>query len=232
MTDNIKVEIKLVIISTSQYENKDIRKADITNFSFLGEQSEDGNIHLLSFELAPGVCINTEVMSLLSKCNINSTFVKQLKTYNKVNSTGGSIIIISYLALANNIEHINSTDRLSICRVETVKRNLETFQIDDIATQYNIDDIDKLIVKEALKNISNWAKGGSDIAFEILPELFTINELESVYTLLLGYNPPSFRRVTLPKLEETDQIRQNKGFRPAKLFRAKERMKECLDSDI
>jgi 8-oxo-dGTP diphosphatase len=65
----------------------------------------------------------------------------------------------------------------------------------------------------------------SDVAFALLPELFTLRELQQVHEAILGtsLNKPAFRRRLLDsgRLEATGRREAGTGFRPAELFRHK-----------
>jgi 8-oxo-dGTP diphosphatase len=67
----------------------------------------------------------------------------------------------------------------------------------------------------------------SDIAFALLPELFTLRELQQVHEAILGLslNKPAFRRRLLDsrRLEATGRREAGTGFRPAELYRHKAR---------
>ncbi|HEX8482158.1 MAG TPA: NUDIX domain-containing protein [Allosphingosinicella sp.] len=63
----------------------------------------------------------------------------------------------------------------------------------------------------------------SDIAFALLPELFTLRELQQVHEAILGLplNKPAFRRRLLDsgRLIATGRREAGTGFRPAELYR-------------
>ena len=63
----------------------------------------------------------------------------------------------------------------------------------------------------------------SDIAFALLPELFTLRELQQVHEAILGLslNKPAFRRRLLDsgRLRATGRREAGTGFRPAELYR-------------
>lgn len=65
----------------------------------------------------------------------------------------------------------------------------------------------------------------SGIAFALLPELFTLRELQQVHEAIIGLplNKPAFRRRLLDsgRLEATGRREAGTGFRPAELFRHK-----------
>jgi ADP-ribose pyrophosphatase YjhB (NUDIX family) len=63
----------------------------------------------------------------------------------------------------------------------------------------------------------------SDVAFALLPELFTLRELQQVHEAILGLslNKPAFRRRLLDsgRLRATGRREAGTGFRPAELYR-------------
>lgn len=67
----------------------------------------------------------------------------------------------------------------------------------------------------------------SDVAFALLPKVFTLRDLQSVHEAILGrpLNKPAFRRRMLDggRLEATGERETGASFRPAELFRRKGR---------
>ncbi|MBS4201207.1 NUDIX hydrolase [Bacillus sp. FJAT-49732] len=61
----------------------------------------------------------------------------------------------------------------------------------------------------------------TDIAFNLMPELFTLSELQQVYEVTLGREllSSAFRRKIKDMVIETNQFTKDAGHRPAKLFR-------------
>jgi len=64
----------------------------------------------------------------------------------------------------------------------------------------------------------------TDIVFNLLPEEFTITQLQQIYEIILGGKllAPAFRRKIAPKLQETGRYVQEKGHRPSQYFIYKE----------
>ncbi len=62
------------------------------------------------------------------------------------------------------------------------------------------------------------------IVFELLPEKFTLTEIQQVTEAITGetYPAPAFRRKIAPKVEETVEYAEAAGHRPSKLFRRKQ----------
>ena len=72
---------------------------------------------------------------------------------------------------------------------------------------------------ERLKNKIEY----TDIVFNMMPELFTLSELQQVYEVILGKEllDPAFRRIIANKVEKTEKMKTGGGHRPSYLFRYK-----------
>ena len=65
----------------------------------------------------------------------------------------------------------------------------------------------------------------TDIVFNMMPEYFTLGELQKVYELILGKKllDPAFRRIIKNKVVETDKYKTGEGHRPSRLFKYKQK---------
>lgn len=72
---------------------------------------------------------------------------------------------------------------------------------------------------ERLRNKANY----TDIVFNMMPEYFTLGELQTVYEVILNKKllDPAFRRIIEPKVEKTNLMRTGEGHRPSVLFKYK-----------
>lgn len=61
----------------------------------------------------------------------------------------------------------------------------------------------------------------TNIGFKFADSLFTIRELEAVFTAIYRRPIPSFRRIIMSKIEPTGKISVGKAFRPAELYQEK-----------
>lgn len=65
----------------------------------------------------------------------------------------------------------------------------------------------------------------STIAFQFMPERFTLSELQEVYEIILNepLDKRNFRKriMALEQLDETQEVRRNGSHRPARLYRAR-----------
>ena len=99
-----------------------------------------------------------------------------------------------------------TTDRYSF---KTIKNDLLAF------------DHSKVILAglERLKNKIEY----TDLVFNMMPDLFTLGELQQVYEVILGKKllDPAFRRIIKDKVEKTNKMKTGGGHRPSVLFRYK-----------
>ena len=72
---------------------------------------------------------------------------------------------------------------------------------------------------ERLKNKIEY----TDIVFNMMPEYFTLGELQQVYEVILNKKllDPAFRRIIANKVEKTGKVKTGEGHRPSALFRYK-----------
>ncbi|HEX2954498.1 MAG TPA: NUDIX domain-containing protein [Bacillota bacterium] len=76
------------------------------------------------------------------------------------------------------------------------------------------------IIDSAIKRLRNKVEY-TDIAFNLMPEYFTLTELQQVYEIILDTEllKANFRRKIAGMVRETDRKTQEDGHRPAKYFR-------------
>ena len=81
------------------------------------------------------------------------------------------------------------------------------------------------ILSYALERLSNKVQY-TTIAFSLLPETFTLTELQQVYELLLGreLTKPNFRRWISKVVEETSYSKREGSYRPSKLYRLNKKL--------
>ena len=72
---------------------------------------------------------------------------------------------------------------------------------------------------ERIRNKVNY----TDIVFNMMPEYFTLGELQQVYEVILNKKllDPAFRRIIANKVEKTNKMQTGLGHRPSVLFRYK-----------
>ena len=181
--------------------------------------------------------------------NLKHIYLEQLYTFDDVNRDPRMrIISISYVALVDKnrlddtLYENASWFNMEIEEDETqIKVNLdngdENFDIvvkktlKEMTTdryKYTVAKNDKIAFDHPLTIVSGISRiknklEYTDIAFNLMPEYFTLGELQQVYEVILGKKllDPAFRRIIASKVEQTDKTRVDGGHRPSKLFKYK-----------
>ncbi|MFP3388347.1 NUDIX hydrolase [Brevibacillus sp. SIMBA_040] len=119
------------------------------------------------------------------------------------------------LRLRHEAEELSAT--IKVTKTVTGRSIRETREIVDV-NQIAFDHAQ--IIQYALERLRNKIEY-TDIAFALMPELFTLTELQQVYEVILGKEllAAAFRRKVADKVIETNQYRKNAGHRPSKYFR-------------
>lgn len=94
-----------------------------------------------------------------------------------------------------------------------IKRSVEIVKRVNLAADHG------KIIDYALNRLKNKLEY-TQIAFNLVPEYFTLTELQHVYQVISGKEekPAGFRRKIKDMVIETDKMQESKGHRPAKLF--------------
>ena len=79
-----------------------------------------------------------------------------------------------------------------------------------------------LVIVSGIERLRNKVEY-TDIVFNMMPELFTLGELQQVYEVILGKKllDPAFRRIIADKVEKTNKMKTGEGHRPSALFKYK-----------
>lgn len=120
------------------------------------------------------------------------------------------------ITLDNGNETINFTIEKILREKTTDRYTFKTIKNNSIAFDHP-----EVILSgiERLKNKIEY----TDIVFNMMPELFTLSELQQVYEVILGKKllDPAFRRIIANKVEKTDKMKTGGGYRPSALFKYK-----------
>lgn len=184
---------------------------------------------------------------LADETNIHNIYLEQLYTFGSVNRDPRMrIVSTSYMALINknrlndklninaawfNVEYyekdniidvtLTSKDEILTFKVKKVLKELTTdrykFEImenDSIAFDH------PLVIVSGIERLKNKIEY-TDIVFNMMPEYFTLGELQQVYELILNKKllDPAFRRIISSKVIKTDKIKTGEGHRPSYLFK-------------
>lgn len=188
---------------------------------------------------------------LKKETNLSDIFNEQLYTFSSINRDPRErIISTAYMAL---VDKKRIKDELSEeaswfnIRIEEMKTKIKVIlengiesinfsikkEIEDASTRkykYVIVDNDYIgfdhpeIIMVALDRLRNKVED-TDIVFNLMPEYFTLGELQQIYEVILGKKllDPAFRRIIEPKVIKTDKTIKTGGHRPSVMFKYKNR---------
>lgn len=120
------------------------------------------------------------------------------------------------IVLDNGTESISFTIEKSLREQTTDRYSFKTLKNDSLAFD------NPVVILSGLERLKNKA-GYTDIVFNMMPELFTLGELQQVYEVILGKKllDPAFRRIIANKVLKTDKMKTGEGHRPSYLFKYK-----------
>lgn len=118
------------------------------------------------------------------------------------------------------------TDSGSDTRLSAVLRKTDMSTCGRSSDSYDIEECEGLafdharIITEAVLGLREDLERDPDLAFDLLPERFTLSELQNVFEQIWDreLTTPNFRRKIADHVEETDHIQEGERYRPAKLF--------------
>lgn len=187
---------------------------------------------------------------LKREANLDNIYLEQLYTFGKVNRDPRMrVISTSYMALIDknkltkalsansawfDIESFEeSKDNIKIILnndTETITFTVNKVLKDKTNNQYSYETVlnnqlafdHDLVILTALNRLRNKVEY-TDIVFNMMPELFTLGELQQVYEVILGKKllDPAFRRIIANKVEKTSKMKTGGGHRPSALFKYK-----------
>ena len=185
---------------------------------------------------------------LKKETNLSDIYLEQLYTFDSINRDPRMrIVSTAYVALIDKHELKQEVKNASWFDVESIKEKNNIVNIvlnngeekielsikkelrEKTTDRYQLIsnnnilafDHDLVILTgiERIKNKLNY----TDIVFNMMPELFTLGELQQVYEVILNKKllDPAFRRIIKDKVEKTDMMKTGEGHRPSYLFRYK-----------
>lgn len=124
------------------------------------------------------------------------------------------------ITLTNGTETINFSIQKELKEKTTDRYQFLTIKNDYIAFDHDI------VILSGLERIRNKISY-TDIVFNMMPEYFTLGELQQVYEVILNKKllDPAFRRIIANKVEKTKKMKTGEGHRPSYLFRYKKHEK-------
>ncbi len=191
---------------------------------------------------------------LADEANIKDIYLEQLYTYgDPKRDPRMRVISTSYMALIdknrlpNTVSNNASWFNVSVLEDEksmnvTLDNGNETIKFKIKKTlkekttdryKYEIEENDKiafdhpLVIASGISRLKNKIEY-TDIVFNMMPEYFTLGELQQVYEVILGKKllDPAFRRIIAKKTVKTDKVRTGGGHRPSVLFKYNDNQKK------
>ena len=152
---------------------------------------------------------------LSEKSPISDCYLEQLYTFCDLNrDPRGRVISISYLGLLPDSKRegdwftVNTDGKQITFRKGSICLSEDSFGFD----HYHI-------IQKALKRLRS-KLDYSDIVFYLLPQEFTLTQIQNVYEAILGRKEQAanFRRKIADMVQVTGRYTSDKGHRPAKVF--------------
>ena len=188
---------------------------------------------------------------LAKETNLHNIYLEQLYTFGGVKRDPRMrIVSTSYMALIDknklkdklldNVSwfNVSYTEKNNIVSVildngeVTLDFKVKKILQDKTTDRYTFEIIDNksvafdhpLVIITGIERLKNKISY-TDIVFNMMPEYFTLGELQQVYEVILNKKllDPAFRRIIADKVEKTDKIKTGGGHRPSALFKYKKR---------
>jgi len=150
---------------------------------------------------------------LSSETGLQDIYLEQLYTFSDIDRDPRMrVISTSYMALVDKDKVGQINLEAKWVNFDSVMENEDTLAFDH-----------SKIIDMAYNRLKNKLEY-SDIVFNLMPEEFTLRELQQVYEIILQKKllDPAFRRIIANKVEGTGRYRKSGGHRPSELFIKKE----------
>jgi len=168
------------------------------------------------------ISLNESALQILKRdTNITGAYLEQLYTFGDINRDSRvRALSVAYYALVDY-------SKFDVINSEKYEK-IDWFSLSDLR-KLDIAFDHREIINLALDRIQNKIEY-TNIAFQLLPEKFTLGELQEVYETILDreLDKRNFRKkiAELDMLEELEEFKKQGRMRPARYHRFKERTKE------
>ena len=157
--------------------------------------------------------ISTSYMALIDKNKLKYDISKNASWFNVIVLEDEKFIDVT---LDNGNETIKYKIKKTLKEKTTDRFKYEVVQNEKLAFDH------ALVITSGISRLKNKIEY-TDIVFNMMPEYFTLGELQQVYEVILGKKllDPAFRRIIANKVEKTNKMKTGEGHRPSALFRYK-----------
>ena len=158
--------------------------------------------------------ISTSYMALVDKNRLNKNITKNASWFDILSCEEQDNIIT--IILDNGQTTIKFAIQKTLKEKTTDRYSFKLLRNDALAFDH------PLVILSGIERLRNKIEY-TDIVFNMMPELFTLGELQKVYEVILGKKllDPAFRRIISDKVEKTEFMKTGGGHRPSVLFKYK-----------
>ena len=157
--------------------------------------------------------VSTAYLALIDKNTLNEQIPANASWFNIMTIEDKESI---YVTLNNDNEEIKFKIGKTLKEKTTDRYKYTILENDKIAFDH------PLAIVSGISRLKNKLEY-TDVVFNMMPEYFTLGELQQVYEVILGKKllDPAFRRMIASKVEKTDKMQTGGGHRPSVLFKYK-----------
>ena len=186
---------------------------------------------------------------LKRETNLEDIYLEQLYTFDAINRDPRMrVVSTSYVALVDKNQLTQKVENASWFDITLLEEKNDVVEVtldngEEIITfkikktlkekttdryQFSVLENDNIAFDHAIVIVSGLERirnkvNYTDIVFNMMPEYFTLGELQQVYEVILNKKllDPAFRRIIADKVEKTKKMRTGGGHRPSYLFKYK-----------
>ena len=252
MYEKMSITADITLFSVSDISKNNYRKINKKAFSvllvkrntapFMGKWCLPGGFLSLDETL-----LDCAKRVLFTETNLDEIYLEQLYTFSEIDrDIRGRVLSCSYLGLVDKAKvldklrdnakffNVYMEEKNDIINIKFISDD-EEFETKILKTKdqfgiYSYKPIDNnylafdhlSIIVRSIKRLQNKIDY-TDIVFHMMPEEFTLKELQLVYEAILDKKllDPAFRRTIKDKVIKTENIRVDGGHRPAQLYKYK-----------
>ena len=157
--------------------------------------------------------VSTSYMALIDKNKLNEQIPNNASWFNIMTLEDKESI---YVTLDNGNEEIKFKIGKTLKEKTTDRYKYVILENDKLAFDH------PLVIVSGISRLKNKLEY-TDVVFNMMPEYFTLGELQQVYEIILGKKllDPTFRRMIASKVEKTNKMQTGGGHRPSVLFKYK-----------
>ncbi len=157
--------------------------------------------------------VSTSYMALVDKNKLNDKLSPNASWFNVLMLEDDKSY---HVTLDNGNEEIKFIVGKKLRDLTTDRYDFKVLKNDKLAFDH------PLVIISGLERLKNKIEY-TDIVFNMMPEYFTLGELQQVYEVILGKKllDPAFRRIIANKVVKTNKVKTGEGHRPSALFRYK-----------